>query len=394
MLSKWSNATSVTLLLEALRARGLRTVLLSPFPDDRNRDRCDEHVLVDWDDEDLPTLTTRLDGRGIDPLAVLTMVEPLIGLRVALAAHYGLPGSSTGLDVLASKTLVRERMRALGLSAVRFSGDPAEVDFFPAIVKPARESAASWLVHRVDGPDELVAHRRHLADSGLAGTELIVEEYLPGTEFSVDGPVVGGRFHPVMAVEKPEHDDTRHHNAGLEFHPPQHEHVRAGVRALSAAVDALCTDLDLDQLWFHVEGRVTADGRAELLEINPRPAGGMYVAVTRASTGIDPIEAFVAMSLGEFTVPPPVPPRDRPVFGMVDVEADELGVVKISTTEEDLRALPGVIDAEVIDGFEIESLDKESFFVRVAVTADSVPELRDRAAAVLGRLDYRVMPSH
>lgn len=392
ILSKWVNASSVTLAVEQVKARGLRAVLVSASSQDRVIDACDGHVLVDWDREDPATLIARLDGRGIVPIAVVNQVEPLMPWQGVLAARYGLPGVSAGHDVLASKTLVRERMRALGLSAVRFCSDPAEADFFPAIVKPARESAASWLVHRVDSRADLLAYQNHLAGLGLADTELIVEEFLPGTEFSVDGPVVAGRFHPLMAVERPEHDDARHHNAGLQIQPPQKDHVRAGVRALTEMIGALCADLRLDQVWMHIEARVGESGRPELVEINPRPAGGMYSAVIRRLSGIDPMEAFVSMALGEFTLPParPASPRDRQLIGLFDVEADELGRVEITTTAEQLRALPGVIDAEVADGFQISSLDKENFFIRFALAAESLSQVRDRVASVLDTLDYRI----
>lgn len=392
ILSKWINASSVALAVGQVKARGLRTVLVSASRDDRVRDECDDHVLVDWDREDPATLIARLDQRGIVPIAVVNQVEPLMPWQGALAAHYGLPGVSAGHDVLASKTAVRERMRALNLSAMRFCDDPDRVDFFPAIVKPSRESAASWLVERVDSPAELLAYQRHLADLGLAGTELIIEAFLPGTEFSVDGPVVAGRFHPLMAVERPEHDDRRHHNAGLQIQPPQQDHVRAGVRALTEMIGVLAADLGLDQVWMHIEARVDVDGRPELVEINPRPAGGMYSAVIRELSGIDPMEAFVSMALGEFALPPEgvAPLREHPVIGFFDVEADRLGVVEIRTTAEDLRALPGVIDAEVADGFRITSLDKENFFIRFALAADSVSRLRARVASVLSTLDYRI----
>jgi carbamoylphosphate synthase large subunit len=392
VFSKWSYSSSVTLAIEELRARGLRPVLVSSFPDDRNRDKCEDLVVVDWDTEDLPTLTTRIDERGIVPIAVVNQVEPLIPWQSAVTAHYGLANAGAGHTVLASKTLVRDRMRALGLSAIRFTSDPAEADFFPAIVKPARQSAASWLVERVDNPAELLAYQRSAAEQGGADMELIVEEFLPGTEFSVDGPVVAGRFHPVMAVERPEHDDNRHHNAGIQVMPPQREHVREGVRALSEMISALCTDLKLDQIWLHNEARVDENGRTELIEINPRPAGGMYSSVIRETTGIDPMQAFVSMALGEFTVPPEHldPLRDQPVIGFFDVEAEELGVVEITTTEDDLRALPGMIDAEVTDGYQITSLDKENFFIRFALTAESLPELRARTEHVLSTLDYRI----
>ncbi|GAA0499434.1 ATP-grasp domain-containing protein [Streptomyces olivaceiscleroticus] len=391
ILSKW-NAGAVALAAEQLRARGLRSVLITELPDNRHRDKCDAQVLVDWDSENLSTLIDRLDRRGVVPVAVVNLIEPLLPWQGGLAAHYGLPGVGPGLDVLASKTLVRDRMRALGLSTIGFSDDPVEVDFFPAIVKPSRESTASRLVRKVHGPAELLAYRRHLAERGFGDTEMIIEEYLPGVEFSVDGPVVDGRFHPVLAVEKPDHDEVRHHDAGLRIHPPQQEHVRAAVPVLTEMISAFCADLRLDQIWLHVEGRADENGRTELVEINPRFGGGMYPTAIQEAGGIDPVAAVVSMSLGEFTPAQLGPVRDQKIIGWVDVEAAELGRVEIDATEEDLCALPGVIKAVVVDGYQVTDLEQENYFLRFALTADSVDQLRARAEHVLKTAgSYRII---
>lgn len=382
----------VALTAEQLRARGLRSVLVSELPDNRHRDLCDDHVVIDWATEDLSLLTARLQERDIVPLGVVNLLEALTPWQIALASHYDLPGADEGREVLLSKVRVRTRMRDLGLSDMRFTSDPAAVDFFPAIVKPARESGASRLVSRVDGPDELLAYQRRLAESGFGGTELIVEEYLPGIEFSVDGPVVDGRFHPLLAVEKPEHDQVRHHDAGLEFHPPQQEYVREGVRVLCERINTLCADLRLDQYWFHFEGRATEDGRLELIEINPRFGGGMIPAAVREISGIDPTAAVVSMALGEFTLDEDIPLRDRPVIGWIDMEGHELGTVRVSTTEEELRELPGFVGMQITDGYQITDLEQENFFLRFAVIAESLSQLRERVAVVEKRIEYRITP--
>lgn len=393
LILSWKAIGNVPPAVKELRARDLRPVLVSNLPDDPNAVLCDEHVVFDWDSEELSTLVERLDQRGLDLVGAVNMVEKLISWHNAVAAHYGLPGGDAGRAVIASKTSVRDRMRALGLSDIRYSGDAQAVDFFPAIVKPARVSGASYLVSRVDNPAELLAYRRHLADSGAGDIEMIVEEYLPGTEFSVDGPVLNGRFHPVLAVEKPDHDEVTHHDAGLEFHPPQTDHVREGVRVLCETVTTLCTDLGLDQLWLHFEGRSSADGRTELIEINPRPGGGQIPKAIQEISGIDAIEAVVSMALGVYTPEHLGPLREQPIIGWMDVEAHEVGTVDVISTQADLLALPGVINVKLLNGFQIKSLDIENFFFSFAVTADSVDQLRAHAATVLDTLDYRVLPA-
>lgn len=392
LILSWIAIGNVPAAVQELRARDLRPVLVSNLPDDPNAGLCDDHIVFDWDSEELPVLTARVDGRGIEPIAVVSMIEKLIEWNIALTTHYGLPGGDAGRTVLVSKTSVREHMRALGLSGIKFSGDPGSVDFFPAIVKPARESSASYLVKRVDDRAELLAYLEHLEESGAGGVELIVEEFLSGTEFSVDGPVLNGRFHPLLVVEKPDHDDVKHHDAGLEFHPPRQDHVREGAQALCEAVNTLCADRGLDQLWLHFEGRSSEDGRTELIEINVRAGGGQIPRAIRELYGIDVFAAIVSMALGEYAPQEPGPMRERPIIGWMDVEAEEIGTVEVATTEGELLALPGVINVRLSDGYRVTRLDQENFFLSFAMTADSVEQLREHAEKVLATLEYSVRP--
>ncbi|PBO26974.1 hypothetical protein CLM84_28615, partial [Streptomyces albidoflavus] len=66
-----------------------------------------------------------------------------------------------------------------------------------------------------------------------------VEEYIDGIEFSVDGPVLDGRFHPPFEVEKTEHDDGRHHEPGPVISHPVSARVRSAVGAPPARVGSL-----------------------------------------------------------------------------------------------------------------------------------------------------------
>nr|BAW27674.1 amide synthase [Streptomyces sp. SoC090715LN-17] len=394
LVLSWIAIGNVPAAVAELRARELRPVLVSNLPDDPHAVLCDDHIVFDWDGEELSALTARIGERDVEPIAVVSMVEKLTEWSIALTTHYGLPGGGDSRAVLASKTLVREHMRALGLSDIKFSGDPRSVDFFPAIVKPARESAASYMVQRVNDRDELLAYLKHLEESGAGGVELIAEEFVPGTEFSVDGPVLNGRFHPLLVMEKADHNDAKHHDAGLSYHPPQRSHVRDGVRDLCEAISTLCADRGLDQIWLHFEGRSSQDGRTELIEINPR-AGGFHTGIPASIQvlyGIDVISAVVSMALGEYAPQELGPMREQPMFGNVELEAEEIGTVEALTTEADLLALPGIISVRLADGYRVTQLNKENFFLSLTLTADSVEELREHATKALDTFEYRVRP--
>ncbi|MFE5680683.1 acetyl-CoA carboxylase biotin carboxylase subunit family protein [Streptomyces erythrochromogenes] len=394
LVLSWIAIGNVPAAVAELRARDLRPVLVSNLPDDPNAGLCDDHIVFDWDGEELSALTARVTERGIEPIAVVSMVEKLVEWSIALTTHYGLPGGGTSRAVLASKTLVRERMRALGLSELKYSDDPRSVDFFPAIIKPTRESAASYLVKRVDDREELLAYLKELEESGAGDVELIAEEFVAGTEYSVDGPVLNGRFHPLLAVEKADYDYAKNHDAGLSFHPPQQSHVRDGVRALCESINTLCADQGLDQVWLHFEGRSSQDGRTELIEINPRP-GGFHTGIPASIQnlyGIDVIATVVSMALGEYAPQDLGPMLEQPIFGNVELEAEELGTVVAATTEEDLLALPGVISVRLFDGYRVTQLNKENFFLSLTMTADSLEQMREQAATVLGTFEYSVRP--
>ncbi|MFF4140776.1 acetyl-CoA carboxylase biotin carboxylase subunit family protein [Streptomyces sp. NPDC001698] len=394
LVLSWIAIGNVPAAVKEIRDRDLRPVLVSSVPDDPHAGLCDDHIFFDWDSEELSALTARIDERGIEPIAVVSMIEKLLEWSIALTTHYGLPGGGASRAVLASKTLVREHMRALGLSELKYSDDTRSVDFFPAIIKPTRESAASYLVKRVDDREELLAYLKELEESGAGDVELIAEEFVSGTEFSVDGPVLNGRFHPLLAVEKADYDYAKNHDAGLSFHPPQQSHVRDGVRALCETINTLCADLGLDQVWLHFEGRSSEDGRTELIEINPRP-GGFHTGIPAAIQnlyGIDVIATVVSMALGEYAPQDLGPMLERPIFGNVELEAEELGTVEAVTTEADLLALPGVISVRLFNGYRVTQLNKENFFLSLTMTADSVDQMREQAATVLDTFEYSVRP--
>jgi hypothetical protein len=109
-----------------------------------------------------------------------------------------------------------------------------------------------------------------------------------------------------------------------------------------------------------------------------------------AASGIDPIEAVISMALGEFTLGRLDPVRDQPILGMFLLEANEIGTVEFHTTTDELRELPGVIDVRMYNGYQITDLEKENYFLKTAITGDSVDQLRASVATILGVLDYRI----
>ncbi|MFJ4565456.1 acetyl-CoA carboxylase biotin carboxylase subunit family protein [Streptomyces caelestis] len=374
---------------------GRRPVLVSAEPEDINRDACAAHIVIDWEHDDLDRFVAAVDAAGVEPTAVVNFVEPLLAWQLQVARHYGLPGGEPGREALLSKTLVRAEMARLGLSGIAFASGPAgafditTVTSYPVIVKPARDSGGSRLVRRCDGPDRLAAQLRDMAEAAEDTAEVIVEQYLDGREFSVDGPLLGGRFEPVLTVEKTEHDDVRHHDAGLRITPPPSSYVRRAALDLAERISVLCRELDMGEGWLHVEGRAAADGSAELIEINPRPGGGLHRSATLRTCGIDPFDVSVMAALAE--APAMEASRDEPggeFLALLPFEPDRLGTLVRATPLEELLRLPSVVDGYQTTGYRVSSLEQENFFAEVMLSAESVDGLREAADKVRAAFDF------
>ncbi|AUG78802.1 hypothetical protein CFP65_4035 [Kitasatospora sp. MMS16-BH015] len=388
-------AGGVRKVAQILEGLGRQPVLVSALAEDLNRDSCAAHLVVDWERDGPEALVAAAEAAGVVPTAVVNFVEPLISWQLAVARHYGLPGGEPGREALLSKARVREELRRIGRSELEFHAGPAAgiaveaVARYPVIVKPSRDSGGSRLVRRADDAAALAAHLKEIEAVVGPDFELIVEGYLDGREFSVDGPLVAGEFHGLFVVEKTEHDEERHHDAGLNVSPPTSPHVARGAAELTAEITELCHHLGLSQGWLHVEGRAFADGSAELVEINPRPGGGLYRSATMRTCGVDPIELSVLAALGELG---PATARgyrrSEELLALYPVDADRPGTLTAATPVEEMLRIPGVVDAYRTMGYRVESFDQENIFAEFLLTAASPAALAEVAERVRAAFRY------
>ncbi|MEU8008842.1 ATP-grasp domain-containing protein [Micromonospora parva] len=376
---------------------------MSADAEDLNRDSCHRHIVFDWEEGSIDDLAALLAQSEVRPLAVLNRVEALGEWQVRISRYFGLPGGEAGRDVLLSKARVRQAMSELGLGSVRhvsgLAGDASlvsSVDFYPAIVKPSRQSGASRLVKLVRDPERLAAqlHRIATVDGPLA--EVVIESYVEGLEFSVDGPVVDGRLRPLFVCDKPDYDYDRQQEGGVLVSPPDDERVRAGVQPLVEQVSALCASLDIGPVWLHAEGRRTSDGSVELIEINPRCGGGATALGIRHVHGLHVGEVLTRMALPEGWQPPSEllgsdTWAHHQRVAQLPVGADQVGLVTAKFSAAELTRIDGVVDAIVLDSLEVTSLERENFFVHVLLTAPDTPALRALADRVRSAMSFEVI---
>ncbi len=253
-------------------------------------DRC--HVLPDpWGDGAAP-----IDFRDPEPwLAALAERGPFDGILAVgdrpaqiaaqIAEHYGLRfHSSEATRATGNKLLARERFRDAGLPAPAFrqlnleEAAQAEVRY-PCVLKPLDASASRGVIRANDRGEFLAAARRlgAMLDDGPR-SRVLVEDYIPGREFALEGVVTGGALTMLALFDKPDPLEGPFFEETIYVTPSREpESVQ---RALCSAAQQAIRALALSDGPVHAEMRVNGDG-VWMLEVAARPIGGLCARVLR-----------------------------------------------------------------------------------------------------------------
>ncbi|MEU3730673.1 ATP-grasp domain-containing protein [Streptomyces sp. NPDC033538] len=249
--------------------------------------------------------------------AVLPGFEHFVPLAAHAAAALGLPGiDPAGVTPLRHKHRMRRAVEAAGLDQPRYrtvscerSAAAAYTELGPVcVVKPVDQSG-SLAVRRVASPREArLAFRAALRSGdrfGVPGAGLVlVEEYVEGAEYSVEGYVEDGRVHVLGVTEK---------LLGAEPHFVEVGHIvpallEPGTAAeIERYVTGVLHAVALRTGPFHAELRMSERGPL-LMEVAARLPGDRIPDLLRMACGHDLYEIMLRCYLG-LPGPAPVAPR-------------------------------------------------------------------------------------
>ncbi|MGW9360941.1 ATP-grasp domain-containing protein [Streptomyces diastaticus] len=232
-----------------------------------------------------------------DPIhAVVAGGEYYVPAAALLSARLGLSGlAPAAVDLVRHKARMREAVAASGLEQPKFTvvRDAAEIDAacahvgLPAVVKPV-DSGGSVHVSRVDTPDEARAALAAIhAEEGFEfdralNTDAIVEQYVPGTEYSADGYVHDGEVVVVAVTRKLLGPEPRFLELGHLTPAPLDEPTRS---ALAAYATDVVKAVRITTGPFHCELRLS-DGRPVLMEVAARLPGDKITELMEMATGL------------------------------------------------------------------------------------------------------------
>ena len=267
-------------------------------------DRCDQ--LEDpWWDHAIPIRFHR-EQESLDAIVAAFAASPPDGILAvgdrptviaARAAElFGLPGNPPAAAAASRNKLAsRAALRDAGLPTPSFEAMPLTSDVadvaartvYPAVLKPLALSGSRGVM-RVDSAPELVVAfdrlRRLLQSADIrierdpAHDQALVEAFVPGAEFAIEGALTCGRFTPFTIFDKPDPLDGPFFEETIYVTPSR---LSAGVQQrVIDAVAAAAGALGLRHGPVHAECRVNARG-VYVLEVAPRPIGGLCSRAVR-----------------------------------------------------------------------------------------------------------------
>jgi biotin carboxylase len=271
--------------------------------------------------EGLAALKMEADG-------VCTFWEDSVPVVARVAEALGVPGNDPeAVDAARSKRLTLLQTRTMGLPTPRFAAIKDADDLshavehvgFPAVIKP-EFGTVGFGCYRVDSVSESIeAHARIVSllptwDPIFTeyGTNLLLEEYLDGTEFDIDLLFSEGRCVYSAVSENWPTDEPYFFESGL--HAPSHfpqdqvdEMVDLSIRGTQA--------LGLELGAFHVEGKITSRG-PRIVEINARMGGSIVRDTNLMVHGVDLVEEHLMATVG---IPIRPVPSDHPMCGVANI---------------------------------------------------------------------------
>ncbi|MFE9241212.1 ATP-grasp domain-containing protein [Streptomyces sp. NPDC007007] len=387
--------------VEQARARGLRTHVtnradtLAATPDVTAA--ADAATAVDFARPgDTADWAAGRAAEGERPALVFGVREMAQETVAATADALGLPGNPpAAVRRIRTKDACRAALAAAGFRqpAVRVCRDAAEARAFlaatagPWVVKP-RDGADSAGVRKVTGPDDLPT-----ALAGLPDREapFLVEEFVEGGEFSVEGVFVGGSPRVLAVTAKEKLPPPYFVEIGHVLPADISEETR---RSVEETVTAALTALELRFGLFHVELWLTAEGIV-LGEVHVRIGGGwIHRMLPHVRPGLELYGTVYDDALGlPVDLPATLPAPERAAAARYFAPPE--GRVTAVTGWDAVRTHPAVLHAElrvgpgdVVPGFRSGG-DRVG---AVVVGAATPAEARELARELVASVRFTVEP--
>lgn len=329
---------------------------------------------------------------------VLAVGDRPVILAARAAERLGLPGNPHDAAAASSNKLeARRRLAAAGLAVPSYFAMPAGTEGqraaadprvqFPCVLKPVGLSGSRGVI-RADSHGEFAAAFNRIsallarvdvraARTGLEDT-ILVERFIPGREFAVEGVLTDGALQVLAIFDKPDPLDGPFFEETIYVTPSALD-VRSQVQ-LGSTVQRATEALGLRHGPVHAECRIGLDG-VYVLEVAARPIGGLCSKALRFEDGSSLEHVLLRHAIGEDVA---AVRREAVASAVMMIPIPKRGMLRRVEGDELARSVPGVEDVRVTAkvGQLLEPLPEASSYLGFIFARALSPAEADAAVRV------------
>jgi biotin carboxylase len=344
------------------------------------------HVDLEAPEEALEIIVEQAKGEAFQ--AVIASDDATVELASHVAGRLGLAHNPPSAARTARrKDLARKALARAGLPVPPFRrldlGIPLEPQLagleYPQVVKPLALSASRGVI-RADNPAEVVAACRRVAPllTGLPDPEerryVLVEGFIPGAEYALEGMLEDGALHVLAVFDKP--DPLMGPFFEETYYLTPSRLAPSSQDAIARRVSDACRAYGLRQGPVHAEVR-SAWGEFWVLEIAARTIGGDCARLLSFGTGRSLEELVLRQAVGErIRIPPP-----SGAAGVLMIPVPGAGVLRRVEGVMAARKVPGIEDVVIAvrEGYELVPLPEGGSYLGFLFALEESPQAVERA---------------
>lgn len=330
--------------IKQAKEMGLYVVAVDMNPDSLGFQFADESKVISTND--IPAVVDYAKEVQVD--AVITCADMPVRTVAAVAKELNLPAISVENSFKATnKILMREALKKHGVPIPYFYKAANEEEFFKAvqevsklgykcIVKPA-DNSGSRGVSLIDRYDvEYLREIYEYSKSSSRCGEVIVEEFMEGSEVCVETLSYEGECYPIQITDKITTGAPYFVEMG-HSQPSQHPiDVQEKIRKVAIEANMAIGNYNGSSC---TEVKITKDG-VKVVELGARLAGDYMTSdLVPLSTGVNMEESIIKIALGE---KPDFEHKFERASAILFIEAKE-GIVRGISGVDEAKNIPGIV---------------------------------------------------
>jgi biotin carboxylase len=282
-------------IIEKAKLMGFHVIVADISSSSPGKDIADEFICIDTNDKE--GLLKYAKEKGVK-IVIGEQTDRVVPIAAYLNEQLSL---SAGIKPeiakrFTDKFLMHEVLKENGIrvheyqkiSTVREAKLFGEKHGYPLIIKPI-SSQSSLGVFKIDSPEQIEGYLAHTMKYSVGGN-ILIEQFVGGTELTVEGISVAGIAYP-LAISEKEHFKYNECVAKRIIYPPAYNNAQ--IVQVSDYIKVVVEALGLINGIFHAELKYF-NGEAFLLEVAARGGGHKIASVIAPFvSGVDIYECFL-----------------------------------------------------------------------------------------------------